>query len=56
MSVTTEPRQSWEGPFEGYIKGTPKDFTGKTKITFCSYGKVYDSFSIFTMLILKSLN
>ena len=35
MSVTTEPRQSWEGPFEGYIKGTPKDFTGKTKITFC---------------------
>ena len=35
MSATQEPRQRWVGPFEGYIKGTPKDFTGKTKTTFC---------------------
>lgn len=35
MSIIQEPRQRWTGPFEGYIKGTPKDFTGKSKTTFC---------------------
>jgi len=36
MSVTLqEPRQRWEGPFEGYIRGTPKDPTGKNKTIFC---------------------
>lgn len=35
MSTLQEPRQRWAGPFEGYIKGTPKDFAGKSKTTFC---------------------
>ena len=34
-TTTTEPRVRWEGPFEGYIKGTPKDPTGKSKTIFC---------------------
>lgn len=35
MNTIHEPRQNWEGPFEGYIKGTPKDYNGKTKTIFC---------------------
>lgn len=31
--MTGEPR--WEGPFKGYIKGTPKNTDGKSKTVFC---------------------
>ena len=35
MATNTQPSYRWHGPFDGYIKGTPKNENGKLKTIFC---------------------
>ena len=35
MATIIQPSYRWSGPFEGYIKGTPKNENGKSKPIFC---------------------